>query len=96
MYLMSDVLQSLSSGGREATLQRFDSEFHDGEQLLALLSIFKTTSSQRRRNSQTGQRGGSFVSVLTCESQRRFDRLHYSESGQTRLKPTNQNAGKKV
>lgn len=70
-------------------------EFHNGGHLLALLSIFKTTSSQRRRNSQTGQRGGRFVSVPRCESQQRFDRLHYSESGPTRHKPTNQNAGVK-
>lgn len=43
-----------SQEAEKTTLQRSDSEFHDRERLLALLSIFKTTSSQRRKSSLNG------------------------------------------
>lgn len=57
----------LRRGRREETLQRSASEFHEGQQrLLAPLSVFKTTSSQRRRNCPTeGQREeGGVLTVL--------------------------------
>lgn len=60
-------------------------------ELLALLSIFKTTTSHRGSSSSDRAERAERV----CESQRRFDRLQYSESGPTRLKPTDQNAAKK-